>query len=429
MHDLKEVPSVRTGAKGAVFVVRGRLEAIEADAYIVPTDSAGHVEPTWINIIGTDDLGRVRQLSDVASGLDADGAVWLGVVADRPLVALNVGGGSRMNSVVGLTGRLSQALALLERELAVRPSTHRSRPLVAMPLIGVDRGALGAETVGLGRSDGFVAIDTEAVREEDRALALSWAASLQLDAIVTTDGDADRPLIADEQVLAPLRRVDRDRMFITGELTYLLFERAWALMGMDSLLMAVRTHPAALHQLLDAIADYDIRVFDRYLELGVDAISFSEDLGSQRALLISPRDLRTFFVPRYRRIFAHAVQAGVVVRFHSCGCVQDVVTDLAEAGATVLNPVQARANDLARVKADAVAARLALEGGVDSHLLTVGTPEQVRAETLRVLSLLAPGGGYIAGPDQAMPWPEANYHAMMATVETYGRYPLVLPKD
>jgi len=201
------------------------------------------------------------------------------------------------------------------------------------------------------------------------------------------------------------------------------------LMGMDSLLMAVRTHPAALHQLLDAIADYDIRVFDRYLELGVDAISFSEDLGSQRALLISPRDLRTFFVPRYRRIFAHAVQAGVVVRFHSCGCVQDVVTDLAEAGATVLNPVQARANDLARVKADAVAARLALEGGVDSHLLTVGTPEQVRAETLRVLSLLAPGGGYIAGPDQAMPWPEANYHAMMATVETYGRYPLVLPKD
>jgi len=146
VHDLKEVPSVRTGAKGAVFVVRGRLEAIEADAYIVPTDSAGHVEPTWINIIGTDDLGRVRQLSDVASGLDADGAVWLGVVADRPLVALNVGGGSRMNSVAGLTERLSLVLALLERELAGRPSTHRSRPLVAMPLIGVDKGALGAET-------------------------------------------------------------------------------------------------------------------------------------------------------------------------------------------------------------------------------------------------------------------------------------------
>jgi phosphomannomutase len=43
-----------------------------------------------------------------------------------------------------------------------------------------------------------VPIDTEAVREEDRALARQWAKHHRLDAIVTTDGDADRPLIADE---------------------------------------------------------------------------------------------------------------------------------------------------------------------------------------------------------------------------------------
>ena len=59
--------------------------------------------------------------------------------------------------------------------------------------------SLGAETLGLARSDAFVAIDTEAVREEDRALARQWSAAHGLDAIVTTDGDADRPLIADEQ--------------------------------------------------------------------------------------------------------------------------------------------------------------------------------------------------------------------------------------
>lgn len=58
--------------------------------------------------------------------------------------------------------------------------------------------ALGAETRSLARSDSFVAIDTEAVRSEDRALARAWAADGGLDAIVTTDGDADRPLIADE---------------------------------------------------------------------------------------------------------------------------------------------------------------------------------------------------------------------------------------
>ena len=58
---------------------------------------------------------------------------------------------------------------------------------------------LGAETVSFGRSEGFVAIDTEAVRAEDRDLARAWMASGDLDALVTTDGDADRPLIADER--------------------------------------------------------------------------------------------------------------------------------------------------------------------------------------------------------------------------------------
>lgn len=58
--------------------------------------------------------------------------------------------------------------------------------------------ALGAQPVPLGRSDQFIPVDTEALRQEDQDLAQNWAASQPLDAIVSTDGDADRPLIADE---------------------------------------------------------------------------------------------------------------------------------------------------------------------------------------------------------------------------------------
>ena len=57
--------------------------------------------------------------------------------------------------------------------------------------------ALGAEVLPLGRSDTFVSVDTEAVRPEDVALARKWAAEHQLDAIASTDGDSDRPLLAD----------------------------------------------------------------------------------------------------------------------------------------------------------------------------------------------------------------------------------------
>ncbi len=58
--------------------------------------------------------------------------------------------------------------------------------------------SLGAEVVRIERSDQFVPIDTEAVGEEDKAKARLWSAQYQLDAIFSTDGDGDRPLVADE---------------------------------------------------------------------------------------------------------------------------------------------------------------------------------------------------------------------------------------
>ena len=58
--------------------------------------------------------------------------------------------------------------------------------------------ALGATPIVLGRSETFIPVDTEALRPEDEALARRWAGERKLDAIVSTDGDADRPLVADE---------------------------------------------------------------------------------------------------------------------------------------------------------------------------------------------------------------------------------------
>jgi phosphomannomutase len=57
---------------------------------------------------------------------------------------------------------------------------------------------LGAEVIPLGYSEAFIPVDTEAVREEDIALAKAWAKGHHFDAIVSTDGDGDRPLIGDE---------------------------------------------------------------------------------------------------------------------------------------------------------------------------------------------------------------------------------------
>ena len=70
---------------------------------------------------------------------------------------------------------------------------------VARELLGDILAALGAEVVKLGYSDHFIPVDTEAIRDEDIESARKWSKELGLDAIVSTDGDADRPLISDEQ--------------------------------------------------------------------------------------------------------------------------------------------------------------------------------------------------------------------------------------
>lgn len=57
---------------------------------------------------------------------------------------------------------------------------------------------LGAEVIALGRTDDFVPIDTEAVSTADVEQARRWAQQHHFDAIVSTDGDADRPLVGDE---------------------------------------------------------------------------------------------------------------------------------------------------------------------------------------------------------------------------------------
>jgi phosphomannomutase len=58
--------------------------------------------------------------------------------------------------------------------------------------------SLGAEITKLAPSDSFIPVDTEAIRPEDIELAENWAREHAFDAIVSTDGDSDRPLISDE---------------------------------------------------------------------------------------------------------------------------------------------------------------------------------------------------------------------------------------
>ncbi len=56
----------------------------------------------------------------------------------------------------------------------------------------------GATVFRLGRSDVFIPVDTEAVSADTAAQLAGWVREHKLEALISTDGDADRPLIVDE---------------------------------------------------------------------------------------------------------------------------------------------------------------------------------------------------------------------------------------
>jgi phosphomannomutase len=88
---------------------------------------------------------------------------------------------------------LAPAISLRGARIGVYEQSSVARDILVKIL-----DALGADVLPLGRAETFVPVDTEALRAEDTALVHGWAAEHGLDAIVSTDGDADRPLIANE---------------------------------------------------------------------------------------------------------------------------------------------------------------------------------------------------------------------------------------
>lgn len=93
---------------------------------------------------------------------------------------------------------------------------------------------LGAKVTGFGRSDEFVPIDTEALRPQDIALLAHEASKADFDAIISTDGDADRPLITDEH-----------GQFIRGDLVGAM-TASW--LGADIIIIPVTANSALDHR-------------------------------------------------------------------------------------------------------------------------------------------------------------------------------------
>ena len=102
-------------------------------------------------------------------------------------------------------------------------------------------------------------------------------------------------------------QIDRANNLVVARHLFALFTRCWTLLGLEKTLVAMVTEPEAMAAFLLRLADWEMEVARRFIEMGVDAGRVSDDYGSQRALLMSPATWHQVIKPALARICAFYV--------------------------------------------------------------------------------------------------------------------------
>ena len=202
------------------------------------------------------------------------------------------------------------------------------------------------------------------------------------------------------------------------------------LLGMENMYIKMYEEPnlvdALMEHMVDFYAESSRRILDESGDL-IDIFFIGNDLGSQTGPLLGPELFARFVLPHLKRLTDLGHDYGLKVQMHCCGGFEPLIPMLIDAGLDALHAIQPHCHgmDLSALKA-AYGDRMVFNGGIDSHhVLIDGTPASVRENTRKVLEIMMPGGGYVAGASHD--WvleetPVQNIVAMADAVTELGLY-------
>lgn len=198
-----------------------------------------------------------------------------------------------------------------------------------------------------------------------------------------------------------------------------LFDRLYLLRGFENLMLDFATESPELARLIQTLTDHELALIGLWLRLGVDAISFHTDIGSQKGLMISPASFRKYIKPMFMTLFQTCRKAGVHVNLSSDGRLLEIVDDLIECGVSVHDP-QLRANGLEGIKR-AYRGRLGINLDLDRQGFPFMTPLEVRDQIHQVVDTLAlpEGGLMVMAQFYGADIPLENIAAGMEAMEDY----------
>jgi uroporphyrinogen decarboxylase len=231
--------------------------------------------------------------------------------------------------------------------------------------------------------------------------------------------DPNRPeLYADA---AQVIRDFKDEYWIVGVTVTTIFEAAWALRGLEQIMIDMMVDPDLADHLLDIPYQYHLAAAKKLVEMGADMIWTGDDFGSQHEMLISPKMWRKYFKWRMANFIRElkAIKPDVKVAYHSDGDIRRIIPELIEIGLDVLNPIQPASMNPREIKR-LFGNRLCFWGTIDEqHTLPFGSPEDVKGEVIERLETIGRQGGLILAPTHhvQLDTPLDNFWAMVETVQ------------
>ncbi|MEL1133705.1 uroporphyrinogen decarboxylase family protein [Desulfitobacterium sp. THU1] len=116
-------------------------------------------------------------------------------------------------------------------------------------------------------------------------------------------------------------RIDRNEQFVTAFVAPGVFEMCHHLMSMEDALMALYEEPEYMHELIDYLTEYELKLAEVICRrLKPDALFHHDDWGSQKSTFISPAMFEEFYVPAYKKIYSYYKQHGVELLVHHSDC-------------------------------------------------------------------------------------------------------------
>ncbi|MCX7934194.1 MAG: methyltransferase [Planctomycetota bacterium] len=183
--------------------------------------------------------------------------------------------------------------------------------------------------------------------------------------------------------------------FITSGCCPRPWERLQFLRGTVNAMMDVMDPDARVRGLLRRIHEYYLRECEFWVSTDIDALTFMDDWGGQRQILIPPAVWRDLFKPMYKDYCDLAHSRGKFAFMHSDGYIAEIYPDLIAIGVDALNS-QLFCMDLAAL-ARIAKGRITFWGEIDRQHVMTATPEKGRAAVREVARhLYDPRGGIIA---------------------------------